>query len=180
MNRTMLLAAVATAALGAATPAAASLVGTTASTTTAGSLSVAPASATVVSSGAEFTYSLGSLAVASGNVEADSFTLTFLIGIAGSGENVITLTLNPVGQTLTGITVTENIVFFEPGDVTYLGNVVTLNLGDFDALGSNRFATVTFTFADVVSVPEPASLLLFGAGLVGLAGAARRRPNAAG
>ena len=72
-----------------------------------------------------------------------------------------------VGFTLSGGTTDYNI-YFDPSTVAYMECNSTM--GTCSALGSGVAIKGTLT-----EVPEPASLMLFGSGLLGLAGVARRK-----
>jgi hypothetical protein len=176
MNRSLAPVLAGLVALGAA-PASASLIGTTASTTIVGAgLSVAPGSTTVVSPGAEFAYDNGGSAFLSGNVEPASFLLAALsLCRCGDLTNGITLTLDPGPLVITGFTaVVTGFAGFDASDISLSGSTLTLALSDFFA-STGDSVLVNFTFADPTGVPLPASAALFGAGLLGLLGVARKR-----
>jgi hypothetical protein len=173
-----LVIAAALAASAFALPASASLIGTTASTSSA-QFDPTPTSATVVDGGApEFEYPDFFF----GDVGATSFTLTSIgqpgfFGSLGNPANAISLTL---AQEITGITVTiGNSIPTLPASVfTFSGNTLNIALGAAGVFeGGSLVARVDFTFAGGGEVSEPATLALLGAGLLGLA-AVRRRQSA--
>ena len=93
-------------------------------------------------------------------------------GTYGGNDNEIFSTkpfLNSsgVGFTLSGGTTDFN-VYFDPVTVTYME--CSSSVTPCSALGSGVAIKGTLT-----EVPEPASLMLFGSGLLGLAGVARRK-----
>ncbi len=93
-------------------------------------------------------------------------------GTYGSNDNEIFSTkpfLNTagVGFSLSGGTTDYNI-YFDPSTVAYME--CNSSMGPCSAVGSGVAIKGTLT-----EVPEPASLMLFGSGLLGLAGVARRK-----
>ena len=120
----------------------------------------------------------------------NTFDFTVTIDPAGvaAGTTIVEHTLNVVGGTTSGGTITgnnsgmhtiadaanphTNMLPLSPADTSVMVSVHAGQTGSSSALGS---VTNTFTQSAPTAVPEPMSLSLFGLGLGGLALARRRR-----
>jgi hypothetical protein len=158
----------------AAAPAAASLIGTTATSTVAGcpGLFADPGSATV-GAGVEFLdRNSASFVPFSGDVGATSFVFAAAGGrFCSVPDREISVTF---AQTIAGISVSlaSGATDLAVGDFTFSGQTLNIFVASVAVL-PGTLATVELTFATPSEVPAPAALALFGAGLLGL-GLARR------
>jgi hypothetical protein len=103
--------------------------------------------------------------------EGTAFTPTELFSIAQNG-NAATVTLTSINSVTNDLSVNGNATFVVNG-TTYYGTL------DFTTQGGGQGVNnVTFSATSTTSpVPEPASLALFGTGLLGAVGAIRRKYN---
>jgi hypothetical protein len=86
-----------------------------------------------------------------------------------------TLTAGAVTNIDRGSLVNDNVSVNGSGTLTITGFDPTPGTWNFTGGFTGAQANLSFSSAPVPAVPEPASMMLLGSGLIGLAGAARRR-----
>jgi len=127
----------------------------------------APTTTTIVSGTADsFTYGASVT-----NIEANSVIITLGNGISGGVFNGIVISgidwVGEPGRVLTSALLTNNTATgITPDDITFDDHTLFINL---ESAGSGSFAI------ELAAVPVPAAAWLFGSGLLGLVGLARRK-----
>ncbi|PWS36369.1 hypothetical protein DFH01_14455 [Falsiroseomonas bella] len=170
---------------------AASLVGTSV-TATDTFWTVGPAATAVVGNGIEFTLSLFGVDGFTVDVTADAIVMTGIYSLADPhnltspflltvgdlnfGPGLVITGVNfSTSQTIGGLLGSDGLV---ASDVSFTTDSVSLNY-NFVSWPRGASVTLTFDLGPAATVPEPASLMLLGFGLAGLA-ATRRRSHPAG
>lgn len=105
------------------------------------------------------------------NISLPNSTFSYTAGGGGNATNGLTITTGPLSCgpiTTQSTTCVSPAITFSP-----TGTFSLISTGDF-SLGANSSINATTTVT-ASAVPEPGSIMLFGSGLVGLAGVIRRK-----